>query len=200
MMPVNRSLRKQQDGFTLVETVISMVILTVGSLALLSVFGLAVRATQTSQQDMIARQLASEAIESIYTARNSSEISFSQIQNISNGGIFTDGFTSIKCAGADGIIGTADDASCLTPSGATCPNGGIRCLAEAGNDGVLGTADDTIISLNNYQRQIAITGLSDTNGNPIQTLNQVAVTIQYTTPNSSTPKTYVINEYVSTYH
>jgi prepilin-type N-terminal cleavage/methylation domain-containing protein len=192
--------KNQQGGFTLVETVISMVILTIGSVGLLGVFGLAVKASQTSQQDMIARQLASEAIESIYTARNSSELGWSQIQNVSNGGIFTNGLNSVKCAGPDGIVGTADDASCLTASGATCPNGGVKCLDEAGPDGIMGTADDVILSLSDYNRQIAITQLLDGNGNPIQTLNQVAVTIQYTVPSSSVVKTYVINEYVSEYH
>ena len=190
----------RQKGFTLIETMISMTILTIGSVGLLGLFGLAVKATQTSQQDMIARQLASEAIESIFTARNSSEINWAQIQNTGNGGIFVPNFNSIKCAGPDGIIGTADDASCLTASGATCPNGGIRCLDEPGPDGIMGTADDVVLSLTNYQRQILITPLLDGSGNPVQTLNQISVTIQYNTPNSSTPKTYVINEYISTYH
>jgi prepilin-type N-terminal cleavage/methylation domain-containing protein len=192
--------RKGQRGFTLIETMISMVILTIGSVGLLGVFGLAIKASQTSQQDMIARQLASEAVESIYTARNSSELAWAQIANVSNGGIFTDGYTAVKCAGPDGISGTADDSSCLTASGATCPVSGVRCLTEPGPDGIMGTADDVILSLNNYTRQIQITPLTDINGNPIQTLSQVAVTIQYSTPGSSVAKTYVINEYVSEYH
>ncbi|MGA7751266.1 MAG: prepilin-type N-terminal cleavage/methylation domain-containing protein [Candidatus Sulfotelmatobacter sp.] len=191
---------KKQQGFTLVETVISMVILTIGSVGLLGVFGLAVKASQTSQDDMVARQLASEAMESIYTARNSSEISWDQIQNVSNGGIFVNNMNAIKCAGPDGIVDTADDTSCLTASGATCPNSGVKCLTEPGPDGIVGTADDVILSLNNFQRQISITPLLDSSGNPIQTLNQVAITIQYLVPNSSTVKTYVINEYVSEYH
>lgn len=199
-MTGKRKSRKGQRGFTLIETMISMVILTIGSIGLLGVFGLAVKASQTSQEDMIARQLASEAVESIYTARNSSELAWAQIANVSNGGIFTDGLTTVKCAGPDGISGTADDSSCLTASGATCPTGGIRCLTEPGPDGVMGTADDVIQSLSNYQRQILITPLTDSAGNPIQTLSQVAVTIQYNTPGTSTPKTYVINEYVSEYH
>lgn len=191
---------RKQNGFTLIETMISMVILTIGSLGLLGLFGVAVKASQTSQEDMIARQLASETIESIYTARNSSEVSWAQIQNVSNGGIFVDGMNAIKCAGPDGILDTADDVSCLTASGAVCPNSGVECLTEPGPDGITGTADDVILSLNNYQRQILITALLDSNGNPIQTLNQVTVTIQYTTPSSSSYKTYVINEYVSAYH
>jgi prepilin-type N-terminal cleavage/methylation domain-containing protein len=189
-----------QRGFTLIETMISMAILTIGALGLLGVFGLAVQANQTSQQDLIARQLASEAMESIYTARNSAEISWAGIQNVSNGGIFVDGMGSLKCAGPDGILDTADDTSCLEASGATCPNGGVECLTEPGPDGVVGTADDVIVSLSNYKRQILITPLLDSNNNPIQTLRQVQITIQYSLPNSTAPRQYVINEYVSAYH
>ena len=190
----------RQRGFSLIECLISMVILTVGSVGLLGVFGVAVKANQTSQADLIARQLASETIEGIYTARNTAEISWSQIQNVSNGGIFVDGMNVVKCAGADGIIDTADDAACLTASGAVCPNGGVKCLTEPGPDGIMGTSDDVIFSLSNYRRQVLIQPLLDTNGNPIQTLNWVTVTIQYSTLNSPVAKTYVINEYVSEYH
>jgi prepilin-type N-terminal cleavage/methylation domain-containing protein len=190
----------RQSGFTLIECMISMVILTIGSVGLLGVFGLAVKANQASQSDLIARQLASETIEGIYTARNTAQISWPQIQNVSNGGIFTDGLNPVKCAGADGILDTADDVSCLTASGATCPNGGVKCLTEPGPDGIMGTADDVILSLSNYQRQVLIQPLLDTAGNPIQTLNLVTVTIQYSTSSSPVAKTYVINEYVSAYH
>jgi len=190
----------RQRGFTLIECMISMVILTIGAVGLLGVFGLAVRASQSSQQDMLARQLASEAMESVYTARNTSQIAWTQINNVSNGGIFVDGMANVMCAGPDGILDTADDTSCLTASGATCPNGGIECLTEAGPDGIMGTADDVILSLANYQRQISIQTLYDTSGNPIQTLRLVQITVQYWVPNIPTAKTYVINEYVSAYH
>jgi len=189
-----------QRGFSLIEVMISMVILMIGSLGLLGVFGLAVQTTQASQQDMIARQLASEAMESIYTARNTSELSWTQVQNVSTGGIFVDNPQSVMCAGPDGILGTADDASCLTASGAVCPNAGVKCLSEAGPDGVLGTADDVILSLNNYKRQILISTLNDASGNQIQTLHAVTITITYTVPNSTVAKSYALNEYVSEYH
>lgn len=201
---MNRKLAMRQPvgqrGFSLVECMISMAILTIGSIGLLGVFGLAVKANEMSQADMIARQLASETIEGIYTARNTAEISWSQIQNVSNGGIFVDGVLPVKCAGPDGILDTADDTSCLTASGATCPNAGVKCLTEPGPDGILGTADDVILSLNNYSRQVLITPMLDGNGNPIQTLNLITVTIQYKVPNSAVPKQYIINEYVSAYH
>ena len=76
--------KSAENGFSLLEVVISMVVLTVGMVSLLGVFGLAMASTQTSQQNLIAKQLADEAIESIITARNTTQISWNQIQNASS--------------------------------------------------------------------------------------------------------------------
>ncbi|MGA8270322.1 MAG: prepilin-type N-terminal cleavage/methylation domain-containing protein [Candidatus Sulfotelmatobacter sp.] len=194
--------KPDQSGFSLIEVMISMVILMVGLVGLLSVFGVAIAANQSSQQDMIARQVASEAMESIFTARDTSQLSFSQINNVASGGIFANGATSLTCAGPTyGIVGVAGDTSpCLTASGAECPNGGVQCLTEPGRDGIIGTADDVILSLSNYSRNIVIAPLYDTSGNLIQTLVQVTVTITYSVPNSPVAKTYVLEEYISSYH
>ena len=73
---------RRESGFSLIEVMISMAVLTVGMVSLLGVFGLAMASTQTSQQDMIAKQLANEALESIVTARNTSQISWDAIQNV----------------------------------------------------------------------------------------------------------------------
>ena len=199
--PRRNSKESGASGFSLIEVMISIALLTVGMLSMLSVFGVAVKATQTSQEDLIARQLASEAIESVYTARNTSQLAWTAIQNVSNGGVFVNGFQNITCAGPDGLDGTADDTTCVptTAMGAPCP-GGIRCLSEPGKDGIVGTADDQIVSLANFTRQIVITPMTDVNGNVIPTLNSVAVTINYTTSSNKQPKSYVITEYVSSYH
>jgi prepilin-type N-terminal cleavage/methylation domain-containing protein len=196
---VNSSQPSDQSGFSLIEVMISMGVLTVGLLAFLSVLCVAVSANQTSQQDMIARQVASEAMESIFNARNTSQVGFSEINNTTAlpvPGIFLANAQPLLCAGADGILDTADDAPCLTASGAVCPNSGVECLTEPGPDGILGTSDDVILSLSNYTRTVAITPLVS-GGSTIPTLVQVTITINYNAPQT---RSYVLEEYISEYH
>src|ERR1700729_2508958 len=131
-----------QGGFTLLETMIAILVMTIGLLALIASFATAISATASSQEDLIARHKALDAMESIYTARNSQQIPFASIANVSNGGVFLSGAQPLLCAGPDGLVGTADDVPCTTASGATCPNSGAECMVLPGPDGILGTADD----------------------------------------------------------
>lgn len=188
--------RKAELGFTLMEVLISVIVLTVGLVSVLAVFGLAVATTQTAQDDMIAKQEASESLESIFTARNTSQISWAQIQNVSNGGVFLDGFQTIRYQGADGLDGTADDTADPDP---LCP-GPSQCLKMPGPDGILGTSDDIRIPLNNFQRQIQIVPLNDATGTQYSVLRQITITIQYhTSQNLKLNKTYVMSAYISQY-
>jgi hypothetical protein len=181
---------------------ISMVIVTIGLLASLAALAVTMAANQTSQEDMIARQVASEAMESIFNARNSSQLTFSAINNTSvAGGIFVPNPQPLLCAGPDGIVGTADDTACLDSSGAECPNGGVQCLDEPDATGQLGGGKGKVLSLYNFQRTISITSLST--GTPptvIPTLVQVTITINYTVPDYGHNKSYVLVEYISQYH
>ena len=180
--------KRAEDGFSLLEVVISMAVLTVGLVSLLGVFGLAMASTQTSQEDMIAKQLANEALESIVTARNTSQVPWVQVQNIANGGIFLNGANPIYLAGTDGIVGTADDAVA-----------GMQTLTTPGPDGIFGTADDVKIPLTGYQRTILISPLYDAQGNPVTTLRGINVSVQYATSQARLPKTYVLSSFISQY-
>jgi prepilin-type N-terminal cleavage/methylation domain-containing protein len=196
------SLRKDgESGFSLLEVMFAMVVLAVGMLAVLASLGIAIGANETSQQDMLARQIASEAMESIFNARNTSQLGFTAINSTtaSPPGVFLPNAQSPMCAGPDGIIGTADDVACTTASGTVCPNAGIECLTEPGPDGIVGTADDVIVSLANYTRTITITPLLE-NGTVVPTLVLVTITINYTVPNHAGAKSYVLEEEISSYH
>ena len=193
----NSRVRKQtQDGFSLLEVVISMAVLTVGLVSLLGVFGLAMASTQTSQQDMIAKQLANEALESVVTARNTSQIHWDDIQNVgatcssSTGtcGLFVTGATPIYKAGADGIFGTADDSIA-----------GMQTLTEPGPDGIFGNADDVSIPLTGYKRTILISPVVDANNNVVSSLRGINITVQYSTTQTRLPKTYVLSSFISQY-
>jgi prepilin-type N-terminal cleavage/methylation domain-containing protein len=190
----NSSGSQSERGFTLIEVMIAIALLMIGLLSMLAVFGVAMASTQTAQSDMIAKQIAQEAMESIFTARDTSAISFAQIQNIPSG-IFNTGFTQILAAGPDGLEGTADDVAgnVVNPK---CP-GPSRCLILPGPDGILGTADDVYLPLNNFTRQIAITPLTDAFGNTYGNLRLVTITVNYTAGRFN--KTYTMSEYISQY-
>jgi prepilin-type N-terminal cleavage/methylation domain-containing protein len=184
-------IKQTQRGFTLVEVMISMVLLVVGLLSMLGVFGVAMATTQTSQQNGIAKQLANETIESILTARETANVTWSSIQNTGAGGIFLAGFQPINCAGIDGIVGTADDAAC-----------GPQILEQPGSNGVyVGTCPpDVCTTLSTFQRQIEILPVIPAGGGPPSaSLRQITITIQYNTPQFRLPRNYVLNTFISQY-
>jgi type II secretory pathway pseudopilin PulG len=191
--------RKQAErGFSLLEVVLSMAVRTVGMVSLLGVFGLAMASTQTSQENMIAKQLANESYESLLTARNTAQMTWDDIQNSGSTncpvtgaatcGIFLNGVQPIYNAGADGIYGTADDAA-----------SGEQTLQDPGPDGVYQTADDIMIPLTGYQRTIAFGTVYDAAGNAVPSVRAVTITVQYSTSQSSQQKTYIVNSYISQY-
>ncbi len=142
----------EQQGFALLETLIAIVVLMIGLLAVLATFAMAIGNTKSVQNDSIARQKAAEAVESIYTARQTGQITFDKIQNVGAGnGIFTVGFTAMTDAGPDGLDNTGDDVPAV-PVRLPGPSGVIK-NTTAGRLGDLG----------NFTRQVPITNVP---GNP----------------------------------
>lgn len=190
-------MHQPQGGFTLLEVMVAIVVMTVGLLALIASFAAALAATKSSQQQLIARQKALEALESIYTARNSNQIGFAAINNLPAPGIFMVGPQPLNSAGADGILGTADDVA-FPPNG-VCPSG-PECVVLPGPDGMLGTADDVPMSLSTFTRQIQINPVLEADGvtqNP--NLRQAVVTVNYIVPGTTLQRSYTVNALISSF-
>jgi prepilin-type N-terminal cleavage/methylation domain-containing protein len=185
--------RKHERGFTLIEVMIAIAIVGIAMLAMIGTFGAAMSATQNAQYDLIAKQKALEALESIFTARNTQQIVFAQINNVSNGGIFTDGFTTLRAAGLDGLVGTNDDAN--YPG---CPSG-VECVTLPGPDGILGTADDKQVTLANFSRQILISPVLQAGGVPNPNLRQITINVQYFQVGQRSPRSYTATALISSY-
>jgi len=177
----SESRRRARAGFSLLETVVAIAVLAFGVLSLAAVLANGLAFMSMSQEDYIAQQKASEAVESVFTARDTKVVTWAQIENVANNGIFLDGPAPLLDPGPDGMVNTADDVA-----------GNPDTIVGPGPDGILGTADDTIIPLSNFTRQIVIT---DSPGNT--NLKQIQVIMRYTAGRFN--RTYTLTTYISSF-
>lgn len=161
--------RHANAGFSVIETMIAVLVLSVGILGLAAMLADALAYMNMSQMDYIAQQKAAETIESIYTARDMGQATWSSICNVGSsvctGGIFLTGAQPLCYAGADGILGTADDYSsgaCLGPADS---------FLLPGSSGTFSSAPQKV-PLSNYSflRTITISNTSVSNLRQIQVL------------------------------
>lgn len=186
--------KKGCEGFSLMEVLIASVILVIGLLSLMSLFVTALAAVKSSDEDMIARQKAREALESIYTARNDGTITFASIQNVSKGGIFTDNFQTMYLPGANGIPGTSQDSTILDRVILPGKNG----IVETDPAAAAPAGDDVLVPLSNFQRQILINNVTDPDGTVNVNMRQVTVTVRvWSTKGYS--RDYTTSGYISSY-
>ena len=169
---------KSESGFSLLETVFAVGVLSVGALGMAGMFTQGMQRTISSPNELIATQKAAEAVESVFSARDSHSITWAQLRNENHGGIFLNGPQPIKTPGADGVVNTHDDG----------PN--LESFDLPGPDQQLGTADDVTKVLDGFTREIVIADLSDD-------LRSITVTVTY----NSGPQTrsYTITAYISTW-
>jgi prepilin-type N-terminal cleavage/methylation domain-containing protein len=160
----NRATPRGRAGFTLIEALVALLILTVGLLGLAQAFYLGMRHMSTSSANLIAREKAREAVESVHTARDTGTLSWNRIKNVSNGGIFLDGAQPLCNAGVDGLVNTADDAAA-----------GIENLREPGPNGLFGDADDVLRPFDGFTREIQILELTPVDPD----LRELRVTITF---------------------
>jgi type II secretory pathway pseudopilin PulG len=174
------------QGFGLIEAIIAAVILVVGLTALAGLFAQSLNFLHRTRDDLVAKQKAVAALEGVYSARNDASVGFALIQNISQGGIFKDGFQPLYVPGANGIAGTSSDTT--TYETETSP----------GPDGILGTADDVVVPLVNFQRQIDIQSVINPDTTVNGDLRQITVTIRVNTAGSS-HHDFRVSGYISRY-
>jgi hypothetical protein len=182
--------RNNQKGFSLMEAMIAVLVLSFGILSLAAVFAQGLLFSEASQFDYIAQKKSEEAVESIFNARNTQAKSWAQIQNVSAGagGIFLDGPRPLLAPGlADGLVGTANDDAAHPDS----------VIVGPGPDGILGTADDVTIPLSNMQRTIVIAPVFDAAGNIEPNVRTITVTMTYTVGRLN--RTYTLVSYISAF-
>lgn len=182
-MKRQRKISCQLAGFTLIEAMISIIILSFGVLSLAAVYAQGIMYASLTQYDYIAEKKAEEAIETIFTARDTKILTWTQIQNVAQGGVFLDNAQPLLDPGADGLVGTADDNAALPDS----------IIIGPGPDGILGTADDKVVNLNPWMtRTIGITPVTAE-----ANLRQITITINYQM--GRIKRTYTLISYISAF-
>ena len=172
-----RTTQNGQSGFSLIETVFAVGLLSVSALGMAGVFTQGMQRTISSPGELVATQKAAEAVESVFSARDSHNITWSQLRNESFGGIFLNGPQAIRMPGPDGVVNTHDDRA-------------VESVDLPGPDQRLGTSDDVTKTLDGFTREIKITDLSDD-------LRSITVTVTYKAGPQT--RTYSITAYISTW-
>jgi type II secretory pathway pseudopilin PulG len=175
-----RTHRSRERGFTLVEAAVAILVLTIGVTAVAVLFVRGLSLMGNSQDDLIARIKAQEAVESVFAGRDDQSLTWSQILNVqgatgADGGIFIDGALPLNDPGADGLVNTADD-------------GALEYIVLPGPDGVYGTLDDVKVPLAKFTREIKIRNVST---------NLRSLTVIVTYNSNGLPRKYTITTYIS---
>jgi Tfp pilus assembly protein PilV len=168
---------RTQAGFSLIETVFAIGVLSVAALGMAGIFAQGMQKTASSPGELLATQKAAEAIESVFSARDSHVITWAQLRNTNVGGIFKTGALPLTTDGLDGVVGTADD-------------GPVESVQLPGVDQQLGTADDKTNTLSGFTREIVITDISTD-------LRSITVTITY--KSGPATKSYTLTALISTF-
>jgi len=189
--------RPAEAGFSLIETMIAMIILVIGILGVAAMLANGLAYMNSSQAEYIAQQKAAEAVESIFTARDIGQTTWNSIcnagqVNVCSSGIFLVGPMPLCSPGPDGIIDTADDFN-----GTSCA-GGVYAAPDAilvpNNAGNLNPPQR--LTLSGFTRTIAFATVLAPNGTTIPNLRQITVTINYSSGNFKN-RTYTLTAYIS---
>lgn len=170
-----RTGKKLADGFTLVEVVVAILILTIGLMGTAAAITYALQFSTLSKNLTNAKFVIVSTVEEIESLRNTRRLDYKQIENagyVDNLNSknffkgFSTGFKQISTQpGPDGVNGTDDD------------------LLAPGPDGIFGTADDFVdasLARGGYSRQITISNLPGTT-----TLKKIEIKVHYPASNGA---------------
>lgn len=176
--------KKKSAGFTLLETMMALAVLSVGVLGLAATLGTSLAYMQNSEFDFIAQQKAEEAMEAIFTAKYDNTITYVNVNNTGTTppGVFLTGPQPILQPGPDGLVGTLADA-----------NAPVACIYMPGPDGVMGTTDDQKLSLAGFTRTITISPVANDNN-----IRNIQIQVSYTA--GTTTRTYTMNSLISAFN
>jgi prepilin-type N-terminal cleavage/methylation domain-containing protein len=184
--------KNPETGFTLMETMIAVLILAIGTLSLAAMLADCLNYMAMSQFDYIAQQKAAAAVESIFTARDMGQATWASICNVGSsvcaGGIFINGAQPLCDPGIDGIVDTADD---FIGGGCAVQQDAVILLNGAGSF-TSGSATRSPLSNFQFLRTVAITSVPN-----VANLRQIQVTITYTA--GRFPRTYTLTTNISNF-
>jgi prepilin-type N-terminal cleavage/methylation domain-containing protein len=148
--------KRQESGFSLLEMIVAMFILTIGLLGVASAIGYALMASNSGRGLTNAKLLVVSALEQMETLRNSGQLNFAEISNSQVSGssftAFPTTFLPVSTVpGPDFVYGTTDDPGRTNPA----------------------------LAINGVTRQILITSLSPT-------LKKIQVTLRYSANGGTT--------------
>jgi prepilin-type N-terminal cleavage/methylation domain-containing protein len=176
-----RKQRRSESGFSMLEMVVAMVIVTVGLLGVASAISYALMASNRGRGITNSKMLIVSILEQMETLRDTGQLHFNEISNGQvTGSTFTGfvaDFAPVSISpGPDGIFGSADD------------------LIDPGPNGTYGNSDDfTNVNLARpgVSRKIVITTLADNDY-----LKKIEVTLRFS-PNGGETRELVCAGYLN---
>lgn len=192
---------RPEKGFSLIEIMIAILVVSTGLLALSAALVAGVTLPGRARQQEVAKQLANTMMESIIAAKESSRPGFNSFDSLnyttsSPPGRFLPGVAAMLEAGPDGVFGTCDDGQPPGPFNPNCTGLGTRVMqidVDPGSDGIYNrdssgndrTPDNRKRKLFSFTRQVTITQI---NANT----KEFEVIVNYSTPTGSRDKVRLV--------
>lgn len=159
------SIHKNQEGFSYIDVLIAITLLSIGLLALVAAVTASVMQTRAGEQNLLAKQYGASTLESIFSARDIGVLGWDAVGN----------------------VGSNPDPNTGVMQGKFSV-GRKPIYLDDGADNIMGTDDDTGTPVKGFDRQIVITDICDpdrpsANCNPSGSyavmMRKVEVTIYY---------------------